>query len=180
MLLSPLRVCSLCVCRAWTRHRTRTHDPRRDRLCRMAREAPPGSTPRDPVTRLQHEVSGLCALYTDALGNLLNEADKQLQGPPAAADSSEVETIGARFAEQVVQAHRELERQATELEHAYRPEAEQLRVLNALQARHAQVTAELRAETEAAEVAHARLSANLETLLDGVLEVNATHRAANL
>ena len=70
----------------------------------MAREAPPGSTPRDPVTRLQHEVSGLCALYTDALGNLLNEADKQLQGPPAAADSSEVETIGARFAAQVVQA----------------------------------------------------------------------------
>ena len=32
MLLSPLRVCSLCVSRAWTRHRTRTHDPTRDAI----------------------------------------------------------------------------------------------------------------------------------------------------
>ena len=142
----------------------------------MAREAAPGaSTPRDAVTRLQLEVTGLCGLYTDALGNLLNEAER-----PAADTSGGIESMATRFAEQVVQAHRELERQATELERAYRPEAEQLRVLTELQARHAQITRELRAETEAAEAVHARLSANLETLLDGVLEINATHRVANL
>ena len=77
----------------------------------------------------QLEVTELCALYTSALGNLQNEADRLLQGDSA----STLDPMADTFAEQVVSKHREFERLAAELERAYRPEAEQLRVLAELQ-----------------------------------------------
>ena len=134
---------------------------------------PPASTPRDPITQLQIELSDLCALYVSTLGNVQNEADKILHKQNATAD--EIEPMTTDYASQIVRAHREIERLASELEGAYRPEAEQMRVLADLQARHAAVTSELRAETAAAEAVQARLSENLDSLLDGIISINASH-----
>jgi hypothetical protein len=130
--------------------------------------------PRDPVTALQLQVADLCGLYTDALGSLQNEADKLLlPGAPPSVDPPAV-----AFAEKVVQAHREFERLATQLESAHRPEDEQLRVLSELQAQHGAVTSELRAEVDRAEAVRTQLHVDLEELLDGVL-ANATNRGTS-
>lgn len=135
------------------------------------------STPRDGVTGLQLAVSDMCALYASAVGEVQNEADKQWQ---QAATSGAVEPIADDFASRIVQAHREFERLVTELESSYRPESEQLRVLNELRERDATMTRELRQQTESAEVVREKLQSQLDILLDGVQEVHTSHRVANL
>ena len=140
--------------------------------------------PRDAVTELQLIVSSMSALYANAVEGIQAEAD--ICGPwnntprTVGEAAAVIDPMAETFAEQIAQAHRDFDRLASELEQAHRPEAEQLRELAQLQERHATVTEELRRETEAAEAVHARLHANLETLLDGVHEINAGHRVANL
>ena len=140
-----------------------------------------GTTPRDPVTGLQHAVTDLCSIYATALGQLQSEADKLLQNDKVTAHdvASSSETMAHGFGTQVVQAHRSIDHLAMELEHAHRTEEEQLRVLAELQARHVAVTEELRAETVAAEAVHTRVCEQLDGLVDGILETNAAHRVAN-
>ena len=130
---------------------------------------------------MQHAVTDLCDVYKNALGLLLVESDKLLldNGADAAVVASSSTSVAHDHAAQVVQAHREVERLAMELEQVHRPEQEQMRVLTQLQARHAAVTEELRAETAAAEVVHKQMHQDLDTLLGGILDVNAGHRAAN-
>ena len=139
------------------------------------------TVPRDGITRLQHAVTDVCDVYKNALGLLLVESDRLLvgNGADAATVASSSVAVAHDRATQVVLAHRELERLATELDQVHRPEEEQMSKLEELQARHAAVTEELRLETEAAEAVHARVHSSLESLLDGILEVNAGHRAAN-
>lgn len=137
------------------------------------------ATPRDPITGLQLATSELCALYASALSGVQDEADKHWQ-QESAAPSASLDSTADDFVAKIVQAHREFEQLAAELERAHRPESEQLRVLAELQEQHAEVTRELRSETVAAEAIHASLHATLETLLDGIHSINAQHRVANL
>ena len=148
--------------------------------------------PRDDISRLQGAVMDACGLYPTALGLVQNAADEAVfpTGDPVRkqqAQDTMARLASGTIAEDIVSAHLEIERQVDELERAYRSDAEeplpggrtqewQLQKLQKLQQQHTEVTQVLRAETERAESAHAGLKRDLDTLLDGILEVNSQHR----
>ena len=57
-----------------------------------------------------------------------------------------------------------------------RPMPTDLRVLDELQVRQAEVTQQLRAETATADSVHSKIRRDLEELVDGIIEINAKRR----
>ena len=84
--------------------------------------------------------------------------------------------MAENWAQEIVAAHHEIERQTDELERAHRTEEQQLQKLQQLQHQHTVVTQVLRDETERAESAYADLRRDIDTLIDGIHEVNSRHR----
>lgn len=141
---------------------------------------PPAPTmqPRDPISRLQCAVSDVCGLYKDALGNLQNKSDELLHFGRFEERNSALDEMATSLADDILALHRRIEREAQVLQQNHRPEDEQMRKLQELQEEHIAVTEELRQETVAAKRVHGELRADLDKLIDGVIEVNSTHRKA--
>lgn len=100
----------------------------------------------DVVSRLHLAASELCGEYTNAMGNLQNEADKRMM-PGGSANSAHEERAVQLAAEGVIQAHRQLETLGRRLEREFRSEEAQLKELHDLQSQHVALTEELREET---------------------------------
>lgn len=112
----------------------------------------------DRATALQVKVSELAGVYTNALGNLQNEA-----GRP---DGGNVEGMARDLARELVQVHRDVETLIDQLAQEHCTEAAQLAKLETLQAQHAEVTQQLRAETQAAESVRSDVRQRLSALLE--------------
>ena len=141
------------------------------------------NTPRDSITAMQMAITDMAGIYTSALGNLQNEAEQLMQPLPpkqSAKRSKQVaDSLGLKvedYAAQVLKAHREFERLASELQQSHRPEAEQLHELKELQAQHEAITEQLRSETATADAVHERIRTQFKSQLDALLE--AKQRAA--
>lgn len=119
----------------------------------------------DAATRLHVKVSELAGIYTNALGHLQNEA-----GRP---DGGGVERMAGDLAREVVQVHRDVDALIDSLEASHGTETEQLRALEQLQLQHADVTRQLRVQTDAAAGVRAAVRGRLDGLLDEVVGATA-------
>lgn len=145
-----------------------------DLLPRPTTMQQPGDIARDPLTRTHVMVSELCNLYTNALGNVQNEADRHVGTNNLSTQS--VERMATEFADQIVKAHQDIDALGAELEQAYRSESEQMDELRVLHAARLDATQLLRAETEAAERVHAQVAERQEALVEGIIQTNAKRK----
>ena len=132
--------------------------------------------PRDGVSKLQVAVTDLAGVYLDALKDVQNEVERMHQANELGTGTNSLTELTSLLADRVIGLHEVIDQQAATLEASYRSEAQQLRALQDLDAQHTAVTTELRSQVEAAEVLQDDVRRRLDSLIDGIQELNASHR----